>query len=289
MIKNNKIGRPQKINKGRNIVFEVLQSLPQDGSPIRFKDLRERVDMSSATLSKALFYLCSIGEINKLRVPSQRGKGIVYQKAPDNPVSQVNWTENAREQLIQTKNEKSEAILKDFEFIHASELCLQVSVITQAIFNSLKCYADSDRNKRDALLETHLYLINGLIKELSKKLVDEPLGMSDFTYNICFRACATLMGNLYDVLDNAAKVMGWEDSGMKGLKYRTYLHEYPADKFKELLVGYRLEIEKLKQEKERLDKLFYDERDNPRYKEYLKSLDDRINYFRRFEPKHKKV
>lgn len=275
------MGRPQK-TKGRNIIFEALQALPEDGKPIRFKDLRTKVKMSSATLSKALFYLCSNGQVIKFQVHSQRGKGITYQKVPTNPASNENWNKNIRELLIKNKRIRttSENILSDFEFFHAQQLCINVSTITQAIFNALKSYADSNKYNKDAVLETHLYVIKGLITELSKNMIND-IGMSNFTYNICFRGCATLSNNLYGVLEDASKVMGWEDNGMKGLKNMTYLSENPAEKLKELLQGNRLEIEKLKQEKESV----IDCDDCPGYNDYIKTLDDKIKYLQYLDKK----
>ncbi len=319
MIKNKK-GRPQKINKGRNIIFEVFQSLPQDGSPIRFKDLREKVSMSSATLSKALFYLCSIGQVVKYQVHSQRGKGIVYQKAkyplaPDSLISHEYLIKNSREWLIKVQNKKpeTESIYDDFEFRHASVVCKRIGVIAGAIVNALLCYAAANKNKKDAVLETHLYLISGLIKEICRNFIDEPFGMSYPTYSICSRwAGEQLSLNLDDVLLDAAKVMIRRDGmteepnisdrlvekcikeALTRLEIERYLREIPGNKLKELLMYRRLEIEKLKQEhplifdKKELENWGIDE-DDPGHKDYVEWINEQIKYYEQFEPRHKKA
>ncbi|VVB91666.1 Uncharacterised protein [uncultured archaeon] len=318
MIKNKK-GRPQKIKKGRNIIFEVFQSLPQDGSPIRFKDLREKVSMSSATLSKALFYLCSIGQVIKSRVHSQRGKGIEYQKAkyplaPGILIGHEDIIKNSREWLIKNQNEKpeTESIYDDFEFEHASVLCEGIGVIAGAIINALKSYADADKNKKDAVLETHLYLISGLIKEISKNFIDEPFGMSNFTYNMCFRwAGEKLSLTLDDVIIDAAKVMVRRDGmekepnisdrlmnkfivdAINKLTLETYLRGIPANKLKELLLYRRLEIEKIKQQHPTIfDEKHMDDwgdRDDPGHKDNIEWINQQIKYYEQFEPRHKKA
>lgn len=250
MTKNNKGGRPLK-TKGRNIMTETFKALPEDGSPIRFKELRKKVHMSSATLSKTLFYLCLIGQVKKFRVPSQKGKGIVYLRAPKNRFDRTIFgsridesIKGAREKLIsiKAKNENPLNILGDFEYLHAWNLCFQVGKIASIVFDALKFYADSNKNQKDAALEAYLYAINGMITKLLKEMVDEPLGMSDFTYGICHRASEQLPYNTDTVLGNAAKLMGWD-----GISRKFAFASYPVDKYKELLTDGRLEMEREKQ------------------------------------------
>jgi hypothetical protein len=295
IMKKNKAGRPLKISNGRNIIFEAFQALPEDGSPIRFKDLRKNVNMSSATLSKALFYLCLIGRVKKFRVPSQKGKGIVYLRAPKNKFdgtifgSRIDESvKGARERLIgiKTKNENPGTILGDFEYIHAWDLCFHVGTIASIIIDSLKYYADSNKNQKDAALEGYLFTINGMIKELLTELIDEPLGMSDFTYGICHRSCEQLPFNTDDVLGKAAKVMGWD-----GVEGKFAFASYPIDKYKELLTGGRLEMEKekqrLTQEKEESeehlkDPMFNTKKDKERLEDTIKWCEEEIKRLNQF-------
>lgn len=67
----------------RDIIYEILESLPQDGEPIRFNDLRKKVKMSSATLTAGLLCLKEIGIINRKQVHSTRAIGIEYSISPD--------------------------------------------------------------------------------------------------------------------------------------------------------------------------------------------------------------
>jgi DNA-binding HxlR family transcriptional regulator len=62
----------------RNIIYEILESLPKDGTPIRFRDIRKKVKMSLSTLSKGLLDLKEMGVIDKRQVPSARAKGVEY-------------------------------------------------------------------------------------------------------------------------------------------------------------------------------------------------------------------
>jgi hypothetical protein len=185
----NKMGRPPKTSKGRNIIFEALQYLPEDGSPIRFKDLRVKASMSSATLSKALFYLELTDQVIKSEVPSRRGKGVTYQKVTGDQFNIVSILQFLRKGVIEAKKEAetSEDDLRFFERQHYLALFSEISLITQIIFTALKFYADSDTNKKDAVLETYLYLINGLIKETSKALIDD-IGMNNQTFGSCIKA-----------------------------------------------------------------------------------------------------
>jgi hypothetical protein len=104
--------------------------------------------------------------------------------------------------------------------------------------------------------------------------------MSEFAYNICFRGCIS-DDNLFDVLEAAAKVMGWK-GGMKELENRTYLFEYPPNKFKEVLSqGWRLEIERLKQAKERIEKSDLDR--DASFIDGIKWIDEHIKYYEQFD------
>lgn len=67
----------------RDIIYEILESLPQDGTPIRYKDLRKKVKMSSATLTKGLSDLKEIGIVDRRQVYSTRAIGIEYSISPD--------------------------------------------------------------------------------------------------------------------------------------------------------------------------------------------------------------
>jgi DNA-binding HxlR family transcriptional regulator len=67
----------------RDIIYEILESLPKDGTPIRFKDLRKKVKMSSSTLTKGLLDLKEIGVVDKRQVPSIRAKGVEYSISPE--------------------------------------------------------------------------------------------------------------------------------------------------------------------------------------------------------------
>lgn len=62
----------------RDVIYEILKSFPQDGTPIRFNVLRRKVKMSSATLSNGLVSLTKIGFVERKRVPSLKGIGIEY-------------------------------------------------------------------------------------------------------------------------------------------------------------------------------------------------------------------
>lgn len=67
----------------RDIVHEILESLPQDGTPVRAKDLEKKAKMSSRSFYKALSYLEIIGAVEKKKVPSSRATGIEYSISPD--------------------------------------------------------------------------------------------------------------------------------------------------------------------------------------------------------------
>lgn len=228
----NKMGRPHKYNNRRNIIFEVLQSLPQDGSPIRFKDLRVQVKMSSATLSKALFYLCTIGVISKHDVPSHRGKGVEYQRASWNIFGDMEYQiKYVRENLIKQKadNEKPD-IVSGYEFTQVIQLCYYLGYLNTIIIHALKHYADAENSQKDALLETHLYAINGMITKLLTKLVNEPLGMSDFTYIVSSRACEYQLKNIHNYLELVDKTIRLNENIDKQ-KLSNFLYEPSVSDF----------------------------------------------------------
>jgi hypothetical protein len=210
--------------KTRNIEKEILDALPSDGSFLRYKDLEKNVKMSSRTLCTMLEKLCSIAYVKQISVHSRRGKGVAYAKNLEKP-----WIDEVSEWLQEQKkkNDVPKTILEDFEFRHASLLCSQIGQISQAIFDTLKdCVDEPDASKKDEMLNTHLSIINGLITEVSKKTV-EPVGMSDFTFNLCYRSSTKLMR----VLDDVVQVIKMqEDAGDK-----REISEYPADEIKDML------------------------------------------------------
>lgn len=198
--KNQNMGRPLKMSNGRNIIFETLKFLPQDGSPIRFKDLRviaSKASMSSATLSKALFYLTTSDQVLKSEVPSNRGKGVTYQLVPDvtyfgvtgKPFNIISILTYFRKILLDHKeaSKTSEDELKRFELQHSGALCGEVQIISYLLLCALKFYAEDDKNKKEGALESYTYLINGLIKEISKTLIDD-IGMTNNTFLMCCKA-----------------------------------------------------------------------------------------------------
>ncbi len=67
----------------RDILYELLELFPQNGTPIRAKDLEKKVKMSSRSFYKSLYYLETIGIIEKKKVPSTRAVGIEYNISPD--------------------------------------------------------------------------------------------------------------------------------------------------------------------------------------------------------------
>jgi hypothetical protein len=67
----------------RDILYELLELLPQDGAPIRAKDLEKKSKMSTRSFYKALSYLETIDAIEKKKVPSTRATGIEYNISPD--------------------------------------------------------------------------------------------------------------------------------------------------------------------------------------------------------------
>jgi predicted transcriptional regulator len=74
-------GRPHKGE--RNIVAEVLEAIPRDGSYIRVNELREKTKMSSTTLTKGLLYLKEMGIIDRRHSFSGRAIGTEYGISPD--------------------------------------------------------------------------------------------------------------------------------------------------------------------------------------------------------------
>lgn len=177
------------MNNGRNIIFETLKFLPQDGSPIRFKDLRaiaSKASMSSATLSKALFYLTTTDQVLKSEVPSNRGKGVTYQIVTKDKFNIISILQFFRKTLLEDKeaSKLSEDELKRFELQHSRVLCGEVQVISYLLLSALKFYAEDDKYKKEVGLESYTYLINGLIKEISKTLIDD-IGMTNNTFLMC--------------------------------------------------------------------------------------------------------
>lgn len=68
------------MNNQRDIIYEILELLPQDGMPIRAKNLIKEANMSSRSFYKALSYLEIIGAIEKKKVSAI---GIEYNISPD--------------------------------------------------------------------------------------------------------------------------------------------------------------------------------------------------------------
>lgn len=117
----------------RDIIIEVLEALPKDGSPIRVKELKNRIKMSSASLYKVLPQLEMIGIIQKNRVHSTRAIGVEY------------------------------SLSKDFE-LFSKNLDYMLCIINKLILESFKKYAEAEKDQKDIIFDTYLSSIIGLLK-----------------------------------------------------------------------------------------------------------------------------
>lgn len=117
----------------RDIIIEVLEALPKDGGPIRVKELKNRIKMSSASLYKVLPQLEMIGIIQKNRVHSTRAIGVEY------------------------------SLSKDFE-LSSKNLDYMLGIINKLILESFKKYAEAEKDQKDIIFDTYLSSIIGLLK-----------------------------------------------------------------------------------------------------------------------------
>lgn len=117
----------------RDIIIEVLEELPKDGTPIRAKDLEKKVKMSSRSFYKAISYLEMMGIIQKNRVPSTRAIGVEY------------------------------SLSKDFE-LFSKNLDYMLGIINKLILESFKKYAEAEKDQKDIIFDTYLSSIIGLLK-----------------------------------------------------------------------------------------------------------------------------
>lgn len=113
-------------------MYELLESLPQDGSPIRAKDLEKKVKMSSRSFYKALTFLETIGAIEKRKAPI----GIEYNISPDfGPIG----------------------------------LCNITSVTNRLVLELFNNYDNADENQKEVIFDIHLSTIIRFL-ELCKTL-----------------------------------------------------------------------------------------------------------------------
>lgn len=117
----------------RDIIIEVLDALPKDGGPIRVKELKNRVKMSSASLYKVLPRLEMMGIIQKNIVHSTRAIGVEY------------------------------SLSKDFE-LFSKNLDHMLGTIDKLILELFKKYAEAEKDQKDIIFDTYLSSIIGLLK-----------------------------------------------------------------------------------------------------------------------------
>lgn len=123
----------------RDIIYEILQSLPQDRNPIRFKDIRKKVKMSSSTLAKGLSCLKKMGIIDKKQVPSVRATGIEYSISPDFGID-----------LYKEDN------CKDIDQI--------ICITDRLILELFDHYDKAEENQKEVIFDDHLSIIIKFLK-----------------------------------------------------------------------------------------------------------------------------
>lgn len=126
----------------RDIIYEIFQSLPQDRSPIRFKDLRKKVKMSSSTLTKGLVYLKEMGIIDKKQVHSARAIGIEYSISPD--FGTIDLYRDIEDNC------------KDTDQI--------TSIADRLILELFNHYDKAEENQKDVIFDAHLSIIIRFLK-----------------------------------------------------------------------------------------------------------------------------
>ena len=126
----------------RDIIYEILESLQQDRSPIRFKDLRKKVKMSSRSLTKGLSCLKEIGIIDRKQVPSARAIGITYSISPDF-------------EMIDTHRD-IEDNCKNID---------QITCVTERLILELfNHYDKAEENQKEVIFDAHLSIIIRFLK-----------------------------------------------------------------------------------------------------------------------------
>lgn len=126
--------------KSRDTVCEILRSLPQDGTPIRFSDLRKKVKMSSATLSKGLCLLSEMGLVIRKRVHSEKGIGIEYSM----DFGLVDFYSN-----IENK-------CKSLDLIR--------SITDKLVLDLFKHYDDAEEDQKEIIFDGHLSVITRFLR-----------------------------------------------------------------------------------------------------------------------------
>ncbi len=224
-------GRPCKGE--RNIIAEVLEAIPQDGSYIRVNKLIEKTKMSPATLTKALFYLYLTGAVEKKDVRLKRGHGVEYKLSPHFGLVDLNsLIEKKRDNLIQTAEDNQQTppthIMLSMEYVQTFYLCNMLSTVDMFILDSFKLYADAEEDQKDKVFDTYSYIIKGVLESL-RGLVS--LGFSDYAYSISKRARSNLFTDSLNIsIDKSAQIMGLKEN-------------YSPDYLKKLLTGNLVEKE----------------------------------------------
>jgi hypothetical protein len=172
----------------------VYQTIPDDGSPIRFKDIVKILPkFSRSTISAALNYFCFSGSVKKKEKSkknveySRMKKNALpfeaYQQFIDNNAEVITdfdkihfkvmttYAPHRRDIIIQLKNEGQEQNLKLAQTISLNDALLNIE--TQTILLLQDYNIETNKDKQQALFHNHLqlYLIP-LLKELPK-LVDD--------------------------------------------------------------------------------------------------------------------
>lgn len=126
----------------RDIIYEILESLPQDGGPIRFGELRKKVKMSSATLTEGLVCLKEIGIINRKQVHSTRAIGIEYSISTDfGMIDLYRSIEDKRKNIDQITHITNKLILELFTV-----------------------HDESEENQKEVIFDAHLSIIIRFLK-----------------------------------------------------------------------------------------------------------------------------
>src|SRR3990167_10574051 len=126
----------------RDILYEILESFPKDGTPIRFKYLRKKVKMSSSTLTKGLLDLKEIGAIDRRQVYSTRAIGIEYSISPDFGSIYL-----SRDIEGKCKNLDQITIIAD-----------------KLILELFERYDNAEENKKEIIFDAHLSIIIRFLK-----------------------------------------------------------------------------------------------------------------------------
>lgn len=227
----------------RNIIDEVLQAIPQDGSYIRVNELIKKTKMSPSTLTNALFYLSMTGAIEKKDVRLKRGHGVEYKLSPHFGLVDLNsLIKNRLDNLIQTAEDNQRTppthIMLSMDYVQASYLCNMLSIVDDLILDSFKLYAYAEEDQKDKVLDTYSYIIKGLLRSL-RDLVS--LGFSDFAYSISKRARSNRFTDSLNIsIDKSAQIMGLKEN-------------YLPDDLKKLLSGNLIEKEMDKPEMKEIE------------------------------------